>query len=141
MLGVKSGRLKFHFKIPPPLLDVLGLWRKYFTVYLILICFATVSEVGGNLLGVLEAWTRQHVQYLLQNERSSIFKLRMKQGCILNLKFIFLAPFLIHIFAPTEIYHKEGVRAAGEFFFILFSIFYILSQLGKNRKIYTPGMK
>ena len=52
------------------------------------------------------------------------------QGCILNLKFIFLPPpLLIYIFSPTEIYYYKGVRAAGEkFSAFIFVILYILSQ-------------
>ena len=38
------------------------------------------------------------------------------QGCILNVKFIFLPPppFMIHICSLKEIYCNELVRAAGE---------------------------
>ena len=47
-------------------------------------------------------------------------------------------PFLIHIFAPTEIYHKEGVRAAGEFFFYPFFNFFYFKSIGEKQKNIHP---
>ena len=58
------------------------------------------------------------------------------QGCILNLKFIFLPflppPFLIYIFSPTEFYYNEGVREAGEKFSAFFCNFVYFKSIGEK---------
>ena len=85
-------------------------------------------------------------------------KFRVYQGCILNLKFIFLPPppFLIYIFQPfflqfcvfevnwrknMHTFYQLGEKYAfSPLFYPLSIIFFPQPVILQNRKIYTPGV-